>query len=145
MNMFLFILLWPLTKAAALGLIHPTVPALPNTSLCKVASKRLHWSGRIVRLHVRYSSDRLERDSLNDDNCPRIWFTPHFDMKKGDRRNLEAFTRAVYGDGRSLRTTDFIIDVIGRVSYRREGTSRGMIKILKVVNYHEVERPPFRL
>jgi hypothetical protein len=114
--------------------------APPTTTLCELASNPSKWAGRTVRLTATYMSDRLERDLFVDDRCPKVWFEPG-DFRKGDRKSLEAFDRAVFGDGRSVRTTLFSVDMIGRVSFRRKGRSSGRITILHVLSYREFERP----
>lgn len=117
----------------------PVVAAVPLTTICKLAADPSQWRGRTVRIKATYFSDRMHYDGFIDDRCRKIWFAPR-DPKKFDA-SLGAFYRAVSGDGRSVRTTDFDVDIIGRVSYRREGRSSGRITILRVLNYREFERP----
>lgn len=122
----------------------PTMAAAPAVvTLCQLASNPARWKGRIVRLTATYMSDRFERDLLVDERCKKVWFEP-WDSKKGDHESLGAFNRAMIGDGRSVRTTDFSVDIVGRVSYRRKGRSSGRITILRVLSYREFERlqPP---
>lgn len=114
--------------------------AVPSTTLCEIAAQPAKWRARTVRISATYYSDRMHRSGLKDERCPKIWFQDR-DSKKGHRESLEAFDRAVWGDGRSVRTTDFVVDIIGRVSYRREGRSSGRITIFRVLSYREFERP----
>ena len=141
------LLMRPLITPIIFLLAFAASPAMPArgatpavTTLCELAGNPAKWSRRTIRLTATYMTDRLERSLLVDDRCSKIWFEP-WDSKKGHRESLEAFDRAVWGDGRSLRTTDFVVDIIGRVSYRREGRSSGRIAILRVLNYREFERP----
>jgi hypothetical protein len=125
---------------AAFSAVPTTAATPPVTTLCELAANPAKWGGRTIHLTATYMSDRLERSLLVDDRCPKVWFQDR-NSKKGHRESLEAFYRAVWGDGQSVRTTDFVVDIIGRVSYRREGRASGRITILRVLNYQEFERP----
>lgn len=139
------------TAAAAstflFALHHPPVLAtLPATTLCAIAAQPEKWRGRLVLLTATYITDRVEYSLLKDDRCPKVWFGV-FKAKRSDRASLENFDRAVVGDGRTIRSTRFKVEVIGRVSYRRDKgaagrKSYGRVYVLKVLSYQEIERPP---
>ena len=133
-------------SAIMLATYHPpAVAAVPTTTLCQLSAQPGKWRGRVVRFTAIYITDRLEYSLLKDDRCPRIWFGL-FNSQKRDRASIEAFDRAVVGDGRTIPSSRFKVEIVGRVSYRRdEGAagrkSNGRIYVLKILTFQEIRRP----
>lgn len=130
--------------ALALAAYDRPASTAPVTTLCDLAAKPEKWRGRVVRLAANYVTDRLEYSLLKDERCPKIWFSSS-ESRKGDRVSLRAFERAVVGDGHRIPSWRFAVEIIGRVSYRRDkGTSgrksSGRIEIIRVLTFREMPR-----